>query len=362
MLQRYSVACVQSNVWVVDENDPSSAEPTIRKNLERNMQLVDYLCQEPRYGPKLLSFSEFCLTGVPEGRSLQAYIDRSVYLPGYVTEIIGERAAKWGVWIACNTFEKDDDWPGRCFNTSFLVGPSGEMILRYRKNNDFQGGTPANTNPGDFYTPYVEKYGGNPEVLFPCVDTEIGRLGLLTCVDVRYAEAWRMMALQGVEVLIHPTAEGSGPVAWRQTWDAAKSVRAWENCMYVISTNNGHTYGSLRPEDRQRGLSRIINYDGGLLAITDGSGESICTATIDLEALRQTRQSPGHNVVTTSRYETYIPMYQKYVTWPIDSFADRPHNGREDAARIGNAVIKKMNERGSLVKPEGGEGLRRSPF
>ncbi len=70
MIQRYAAACIQSNVWVVDEHDPKSAEKTIRKNLKRNMELVDYLCQEPRYGPRLLSFSEFCLTGVPEGRSL----------------------------------------------------------------------------------------------------------------------------------------------------------------------------------------------------------------------------------------------------------------------------------------------------
>ena len=311
MIQRYAAACIQSNVWVVDEHDPKSAEKTIRKNLKRNMELVDYLCQEPRYGPKLLSFSEFCLTGGPERRSLQAYIDRSVYIPGYVSEIIGDRAKEWGVWIACNTFEKDDDWPGRVFNASFLIGPDGEVILRYRKNNDYQGGTPANTNPGDMYTPYVERYGGEPEVLFPVVDTEIGRLALLTCYDIRFAEAWRMMVLQGAEVIIRPTAEGSGPVAWRASWDMAKQVRAWENGVYVISTNNGNTLGSLRPEDRQRGLSKIINFDGGVLAVTDGSGESICVATLDLEAPRQTRQAPGYNIIATSRFETYIPMYEK---------------------------------------------------
>lgn len=347
MIVRYTAACIQSNVWTADEYDPHSAEPTIRKNLERNIELVDYLCVEPRYGPKLLSFSEFCLTSVPESRRLEAYIDRAVYLPGYVTEIIGERSKKWGVWIVCNTFEKDDDWPGRVFNTSFIMGPDGEMILKYRKNNDFQNNLPVTTNPGDMYTPYVKKYGGAPEALFPVVDTEIGRLACLTCYDIRFAEAWRMMGLQGAEVIIHPTAEPSGARAWRETWDMAKQVRAWENCAYIISTNNGHTLGGPRPVDRQRGQSKIINFDGAVLAVTDGTGECITTATIDLEALRRARRMQ-QNVVATSRYETYIPMYQKYTTWPIDTFAKEPLKHRDQSSEIFSSVLQKMKTRGQL--------------
>ncbi len=360
MITRYSVACVQSDVWVMDEREPQSRDAVIEKNLKRNMELVDYLCIEPRYGPKLLVFSEFCLTGVPEGRTLKGYQDRAVPIPGWVTEYIGERCKKYGVYVACNTFERDDDWPGRVFNTAFIVGPDGNVILRYRKNNDFQGGIPVSTNPGDLYTAYVEKYGGQPEVLFPVVDTEIGRLGCMTCYDVRFAEVARCLALQGCEVIIHPTAEGSGPMAWRASWDYAKQVRAWENSCYFVSTNNGRTFGSLRPENRQRGLSRIIDFEGRILAETDGIGESIVTATIDLELLRQHR-TQHFNVIATSRFRTYLPIYEKYETWPIDSFVREPLQSREQSGEIGRRVLRQMYERGQFIPPAA-ESNRGGPF
>ena len=360
MTTRYSVACVQTDVWVMDEEQPETRDAVIEKNLKRNMELVDYLSIEPRYGPKLLVFSEFCLTGVPEGRSLAAYQDRAVTIPGWVTEYIGERCKKHGVYIACNTFERDDDWPGRVFNTSFVVDPDGKVILRYRKNNDFQTGIPVSTNPGDLYPSYVARYGGQPEALFPVVDTEIGRLACMTCYDIRFAEVARCLALQGAEVIIHPTAEGSGPVAWRQSWDYAKQVRAWENTCYLISTNNGRTFGSIRPENRQRGLSKIIDYEGRVLAETDGIGETAVTATIDLELLRQARTMP-FNVIATSRFGTYLPIYEKYQTWPVDSFDQEPLQDRDQSAEIGRRVLRQMYERGQCIPPAR-ESARRGPF
>lgn len=360
MLSRFSVACVQSDIWVMDEHEPATRDAIIEKNLKRNMELVDYLCIEPRYGPKLLVFSEFCLTGVPESRTLQSYLERAVPMPGWVTEYIGERCKKYGVWIACNTFEQDADWPGRVFNTTFIVDPRGEVILRYRKNNDFQTGIPVSTNPGDFYEAYVAKYGGQPECLFPVVDTEIGRLGAMTCYDIRFGEVARCLALQGAEIIVHPTAEGSGPVAWRASWDFAKQVRAWENTCYLVSTNNGRTFGSTRPENRQRGLSRIIDFEGRILAETDGIGETITSATIDLEQLRQARATPV-NVLTTSRFQTYVPLYEKYATWPVDSFEREPMQSREQSAEIRQRVLKQAYERGQLTPPASGPA-RQGPF
>lgn len=364
MITRYSVAAIQSDVHVADEHDPSSVERTIKQNLQRNMELVDYVCGEPRYGPKLIVFSEFCLTGVPESRSLQGYLDFSVHLPGWVTEIIGERAKRHGVYICCNTFEKDEEWPNRSFNTSFIVGPTGDVILRYRKNNDTQAGIPCSTNPGEFYSAYVERYG--VEGLFPVVDTEIGRLGCITCNDVRFAETARMLALQGCEVMLHPTAEGSGPLAWRSSWDAAKQVRAWENMAYFVSVNNGLTHGSTRPMNRQRGLSRIFDYEGRILAQTDGQGETAVTATVDIEQLRQVRSAiVNFNVVATSRWKIYEPLYRKYETWPVDLFLEEPMQNIAEPVEFGREkLLKKLYEQGTFIPPVGAgtASSRRAPF
>jgi predicted amidohydrolase len=297
---------------------------------------------------------------VPEGRGLKAYQERAVPLPGWVTEYIGERCKKHGVFVACNTFESDPEWPGRVFNTSFIVDPDGKVILRYRKNNDSQTGIPVSTNPGDFYQSYVAHYGEKPEALFPVVDTEIGRLACMTCYDIRFAEVARCLALQGAEVIIHPTAEGSGPIAWRQSWDFAKQVRAWENTCFFISTNNGRTFNSIRPEGRQRGLSKIIDFEGRVLAETDGIGETAVTATIDLELLRQARTMP-FNVIATSRFGTYLPMYEKYQTWPLDSYEKEPLQHRDQAGQIGRRVLQDMYERDQCIPPAN-LPARRGPF
>ncbi len=347
-LTRYGVAAVQTDVHVASEDDPSSVRRAIETNLARNMELVAYLGMDARYGPRLIAFSEFCLTGVPESRTLAGYQLFGQPIPGLATEIIGEAARKHSVYIACNMFEVDEDWPGRVFNTSFLVDPDGKVILRYRKNNDYQTGILCSTNAGDIYSAYVQRYGG-PEALFPVVDTDLGRIGMMTCFDIRFPEVARMLALQGAEVIIHPTAEAVGGPS-RSLWDMARQVRAYDNMVYLVSPNNGRTLGGPRPEFRQRGYSRIIDYLGNVMAETDGAGESLVTATVDLDQLREARATQ-QNMVAISRFGAYVPLYEKYQTWPLDAYLDEPVQDRHQAGRTLKQVIQRQYERGIYRPP-----------
>ncbi len=349
MPNKFTVASVQTDVHVASEDDPSSVKRAIEANLKRNMELVDYLAMDSRYGPKLICFSEFCLTGVAETRQLSGYELFAQPIPGMATDIIGESARKHSVYIVCNMFEKDDDWPGRIFNTSYLIGPDGDILIRYRKNNDFQVGLYPPTNPGEVYTEYIEKYGG-PKSLFPVVETDIGKIGLMTCFDIRFAEVPRMLALQGAEIIVHPTGEAMGGPS-RELWDMTKQVRAYDNMVYFISTNNGRTLGGRRPEFRQRGESRIIDYTGKIIAQTDGSGESLVTATVDLDALREARAS-NYNALTTSRFKTYLPIYEEFETWPLDEFSDEPIADRTQAHAIRERVVEGLYDRGVYTRPD----------
>ena len=142
-LDSYTAVCLQTNIHVVDETsgDPGHVEAQIRKNLARQSQLIDWLYMDERSGvPKLIAFSEFCLTGAPESRQFDDYWRRAVSLPGWVTDEIGKKAVEHQCYIASNTYERDDTFPGVVFNTSFIVGPDGAVILKYRKNNAAQGG------------------------------------------------------------------------------------------------------------------------------------------------------------------------------------------------------------------------------
>lgn len=352
----YQVAAVQSDVISCDPTDPAAVARTVKQNLTRCMDLVDYVQGESRYGPRLMVFPEFGLTGVPESRKLEDYAALALELPGEVTETIGAVARRHSVFIAMNCFERDAEWPGRVFNTSFIVGADGEMILRYRKLNDYQTGGVCTTNPGDMLDAYIERYGG-PECLFPVVDTEIGRLAAMTCYDVRFAEVARCLALRGAEVIVHPTAEGSADRAWRESWEAAKTVRAWENQVYFISANNGTWRDGARPAFRSRGRSQVIAPDGNLLGITEAPGENLALGMVDIEALRRTRAvRVGFNVPVTSRFDVYAPIYAKYQAWTSGSFSGSPLTGKDEARDLHQQALAAAYANGTFTPPENRKG------
>ena len=144
-----------------------------------------------------------------------------------------------GCYIVGNLYERDDDWPGRLFNTSFIVDPDGQIILKYRKNNGPNNLNTTYTGPGDVYTEYTERYG--EDSMFPVADTDIGRLGCLTCTDVVFPEMARCLALRGAEVLIHPTAEPYAPEG--EAWDVLRRARAYENLCYFLSVKRRRLRG-----------------------------------------------------------------------------------------------------------------------
>jgi predicted amidohydrolase len=350
----YQAVAVQSDVTMCDPTDPAAVGRMVKQNLARCMELVDYVQGESRYGPRLMVFPEFGITGVPESRTLEDYTALAQELPGEVTETIGAVARRHSVFIAMNCFERDPEWPGRVFNTSFIIGADGEMILKYRKLNDYQTGGVCTTNPGDLLDAYIERYGG-PECLFPVVDTEIGRLACMTCYDVRFAEVARCFALRGAEVILHPTAEGAAERAWRETWEKAKAVRAWENQLYFISANNGTWLNGPRPAFRSRGRSQVIAPDGNLLGITEAPGENLALGTVDIEALRRSRVNRiGFNVPATSRFDVYAPIYAQYQAWPSGTLSQSPATGRAEARELHQRALETLYRNKTFTAPDAG--------
>ena len=356
-LKRYGVACLQTDVHGVENDEISSrkVEENSQAALKRNARLIDWVCNEPRYGPKLICMSEFHLTGVPETRQLEDYLTFSTELPGMVTEAYGAKAREYDVYIAGGVFEVDPDWPGRLFNTAFLIGPSGDVLLKYRKNNDFQFATPCNTNPGDIYDTYLERY-ESKEAFFPVVDTELGRIGLMVCYDIRMAEVPRMLALNGAEIIVYPTAEAAGE-GMSGSWQLAKQIRAFDNAAYFVSVNNGATLGSSRPTNRQRAFStNVIDYQGEIIAECENEGESVIHAEIELESLRRHRSNANRNPLVTSRFGTYGSVYRSFEGWPKNVFLDRPLRGHHEAKEIATKSLEGLYERGVLTRSVGAFG------
>src|SRR5262245_66118339 len=123
----------------------------------------------------LVVLPEFSLQGPPHGLPAAEWMDKACCpIPGPITEPLQKLARRRRIYIGAHQFESDPEWPGRYFNTSFLINPAGGVILRYRRVN-----TAAFPSPHDFMDADLARY--SMAEIFPVADTELGYLDLILC-------------------------------------------------------------------------------------------------------------------------------------------------------------------------------------
>lgn len=156
-------------------------------------------------------------------------------IPGPSTEFFGSLAKELGVVIVTSLFEKRA--AGLYHNTAVVIERDGTIAGKYRKMHI----------PDD--PAYYEKFYFTPGDLgFHPIDTSVGRLGVLVCWDQWYPEAARLMALQGAEMLIYPTAIGfessdepAEQLRQREAWTTVQRGHAVANGLPVVAVNRvGH--------------------------------------------------------------------------------------------------------------------------
>jgi len=349
-MRPYRVALIQQETLVIVER--GRRDEIIDQNLSRIFELLDWTAM--RLGDvRLAVFSEYGIIGQYRPRSVQEWLELAETIPGDVTDRIGKKAKERGCYIAGNLYERDSDWPGRLFNTSFIVSPEGNVVLKYRKNNGPNNLNTTYTGPGDVYSEYTERYG--EDSMFPVVETEIGRMACLTCTDVVFPEMARCLALKGAEILIHPTAEPYAPEG--ESWDILRRARAYENLCYFLSVNAGAFVGSNRPTSGYRGMTQLIDYMGRVQAVTESPGEAVITGMVDVDNLRweRTRMTDsGHvwNFLIELRSDMYAPVYAKAKRWPNDGWRDRKLQDTRETRAEARKIIERLVQEGNLVKPE----------
>lgn len=145
-------------------------------------------------------------------------------IPGPSTNFYGELARQYGVVIVTSLFEKRA--PGLYHNTAVVIEKDGTIAGKYRKMHI----------PDD--PAYYEKFYFTPGDLgFHPIDTSVGRLGVLVCWDQWYPEAARLMALQGAEILIYPTAIGYESSDTQEEQERQRA--AWTTIMRGHAVANG---------------------------------------------------------------------------------------------------------------------------
>ena len=329
----YVLSALQSEIQVI--RDPGKKESVVNKNLDRALELATHAVATE--GSRLLVFPEGWLQGFLASRSLDDWLKVCLEVPGHETEQLGEFCRRHGVYLAGAVLERDKAWPGRLFNTAFVIGPRGKIELKYRQLNPetLNGMTPI-TSPADVLDEYIRREGRT--ALIPVADTEIGRLACLVGNDINFPEHSRSLVLRGAEILLHLTAEttaGSHPA-----WLDVRRSRAYENVSYLASVNNGGLIGGLGPRIRAHGHSEIISYEGKPLASADSAGELAIHATISLQRLRYRRMQVRMNFPAQSKIKMYGASYYKTSRMPNNVWATRPIQSAEEGPQQVQKVIE----------------------
>lgn len=152
-------------------------------------------------------------------------------IPGPSTDFYGKLAKDLGVAIVTSLFERRA--PGLYHNTAVVIEKDGTIAGKYRKMHI----------PDD--PAYYEKFYFTPGDLgFHPIQTSVGKLGVLVCWDQWYPEAARLMALQGAEMLIYPTAIGYATYdteeeqqRQREAWTTVMRGHAVANGLPVVAVN-----------------------------------------------------------------------------------------------------------------------------
>ena len=199
--------------------------------------------------------------------------------PGPSTDFFGELARQHGIVLVISLFERRA--PGLYHNTAVVLEKDGTIAGKYRKMHI----------PDD--PAYYEKFYFTPgDMGFHPITTSVGKLGVQVCWDQWYPEGARLMALQGADLLIYPTAIGyessdtpGEQTRQREAWTTVQRGHAVANGLPVITVNRvGH---EADPSGQTKGItfwgsSFVAGPQGELLAQASTQDEEVVVVTVDL--------------------------------------------------------------------------------
>ena len=222
-------------------------------------------------------------------------------VPGPSTEFYGSLARQHNIVLVTSLFERRA--AGLYHNTAVVFERDGSIVGKYRKMHI----------PDD--PAYYEKFYFTPGDLgFQPIDTSVGRLGVLVCWDQWYPEAARLMALQGAELLIYPTAIGFDP---HDTSDEQERQReAWTTVMRGHAVANGLPVVAVNRVGEEAantfwGSSFVAGPQGEFLYRANTTDE--VAVVVDVDLLRSEQVRRWWPFLRDRRIDAYQNILQRYV-------------------------------------------------
>lgn len=240
----------------------------VEDNLIAMGKFVDKICTEQKVD--LIVFPELATTGYELGLRFTDVAER---IPGPAVNLLAQRAADYSTHIVFGMVSKEKV-ESTIYNAAAVIGPDGEILGEYRK----------------LHLPGEERLAFRPGYRLQVFEATFGMVGVLLGWDLAFPETARCLALDGAELLCVCANWGHAPAEEHDRfiaeWRTYAQARALENAVYVAAANRiGEEYSY-----RFFGDSMVVGPTGEVYATIDEEIEGYAVATIDLDAVRRTRE------------------------------------------------------------------------
>jgi N-carbamoyl-D-amino-acid hydrolase len=257
-----------------------SRQAVVRRMLDLLDQARDKACGLVVY-PELALTTFFPRWYMTDQAEVDSWFERE--MPNAATRSLFEKAAEYRIGISFGYAELTPD--GHHFNTSILVDRDGRMIGKYRKVH-LPGH--AEYDPQRAFQHLEKRYFEPGDLGFPVWRTMGGILGMCICNDRRWPETYRVMGLQGVELIalgyntpsVNSQKADEGPNQRLFHHRLTLQAGAYQNSTWAVAVakcgiEDGHPLiaGSV-----------IVDPNGEIAAESKSEGDELVVADCDLDA------------------------------------------------------------------------------
>ena len=200
--------------------------------------------------------------------SAKAYAELAEQVPGPTTDLLAEKAKKYGMYVVGSLYEQSGNL---FYNSSPLIDPEGRIVGKYWKTHLFDAPNRPDIKSG---VRESDKVAAGNEL--PVYDTSPAKLGVSVCSDLRFPEIYRELALKGAEIIVCASAFLSPRL---DHWEFFLRARATENQCWIVASGQ---YG-VEPQSGVAFVGRSMIVDPwGTVVATASDDEGVVTAEIDL--------------------------------------------------------------------------------
>jgi len=285
-------------------------------------RLLSLLHQADSFGAKLVVFPEMALTTFfprwvfDDPNEADAFCETA--MPNPAVQPLFDAAKRLGIGFYLGYAElTQEEGRKRRFNTAVLVDGSGAIAGKYRKVH-----IPglAHADPDGCATNFEKRYFENGNLGFPVFRAFGGAMGMCICNDRRWPETYRVMGLQGVELVMCGYNTGATRMVMQGNQRLAEPMHlptehnllvmragAYQNCCWVV----GVAKAGAEEGSNFLGDTCIIAPTGEVVAKVTGLGDEVTVTDCDLSAgdfnrrsifnFEANRQLQHYGLITTQK-------------------------------------------------------------